>query len=210
MKNIRTIVENLRFMLHHLFWALHDSFNPRYWLQGFGYRSFDDFTNTVFLMPISVTGAKRLAALSALCGAIPVFVKEHTGLDIVVLLSFFALIVAEFYTGLKVSRVVRGERIKSRKLGRMFLKIGVYVLIISILHAFAKKMEVPQILGYEVNPFMWLYYTFFIGIVFQLFISWMENLGMLGWKETKTLAGFVLRKLNKYFEFDGSKDNGTE
>lgn len=210
MKSIKALFENLKFMFHHMFSVFLISFNPRYWLQGFGYRNASDFTRTVFLMPISSTGAKRLAFLSALCGAVPVFVKEHTGLDVIVLVAFFALIGAEFYTGIKVSRVVRGERIKSRKLGRMFLKIGVYVLIITILHAFAKKMEVPEVLGYEVNPFMWLYYSFFIGIVFQLFISWMENLGMLGWKETKTIAGFVLRKLNKYFEFDGTKNNGSE
>jgi hypothetical protein len=178
--------------------------NLRFMLKGFGFKSIGEFTCSVFKLQ-----APGIAASAAL-GALRMFIKGYTGLDFVVFLAFVVLIIAEFQTGLKVSMQVKGERFKSRKFGRMILKIGTYVMIISVLHAFASKMSMPVILGFDINPFMWLYYTVFMAVVFQLFISWMENLGCLGYKETKTIAGFVLRKFNKWFEFDGTKDNGTE
>ncbi|MBD3748503.1 MAG: phage holin family protein [Sphingobacteriales bacterium] len=137
-----------------------------------------------------------------------VFIFTYTGLDIAVIVAFLFLIIAEFQTGLKVSIKVKGEKFKSRKFGRMILKIGTYIAIVVVLHTFSKGMEVPNVLGFDINPFLWLYYMVFTAIVFQLFISWMENLGCLGYKETQSIAGFVLRKFNKWFEFDGKKDNG--
>lgn len=175
-----------------------------YTLSGFGFKSFNEFASSAF------RADKGLLLISAALGALRVFIKGYTGLDAAVFVAFMALIIAEFQTGLKVSMTVKGERFKSRKFGRMILKIGTYVMIIALLHVFASKISAPSILGFDVNPFQWLYYTVFIAIVFQLFISWMENLGCLGYKETKTIAGFVLRKFNKWFEFDGTKDNGTE
>jgi hypothetical protein len=178
--------------------------NIRYMLKGFGFKSLSEFGGSVFKLDVA-----RLMVSAAL-GALRLYIKDFTGLDFAVFITFVFLIIAEFQTGLKVSMQVKGERFKSRKFGRMILKIGTYVMIVSVLHAFASKMAVPVILGFDVNPFMWLYYTVFIAIVFQLFISWMENLGCLGYKETRTIAGFVLRKFNKWFEFDGTKDNGQE
>lgn len=173
-------------------------------LKGFGYKSMSDYSTTVFKLD------SFWVHLSFVLGTLRLFLQDSTGLDIAVLLAFIALIVAEFQTGLKVSMKVKGEKFKSRKFGRMILKIGTYLAIIKLLHTFSIGLPVPAVLGYELNPFLWLYYTVFIGIVFQLFISWMENLGCLGYKETRTIAGFVLRKFNKWFEFDGSKDNGQE
>lgn len=181
-----------------------------YILKGFGYQDLCDFSNTVFALPISTSGYKTLMCISIILGTIKLFIKEYTGLDGMVFLAFIFLICAEFYTGMKVSRKIRGERFKSRKFGRMTLKIGVYVFIVGVLYAFAQGVKVPVLFGFGINPFLWLYYVVFISIVFQLFISWMENLGALGYSETKGVAGIVLRKLNKWFEFDGTKNNGEE
>jgi hypothetical protein len=176
----------------------------RFILKGFGFNSLSEFSTSI-IKP----DASRLAASAAL-GAMRLLVAGYTGLDFVVFLAFVVLIIAEFQTGLKVSIKVKGERFKSRLFGRMILKIGTYVMIVSVLFAFASKVSMPSLLGFEINPFMWLYHSVFIAIVFQLFISWMENLGCLGYHESKTIAGFVLRKFNKWIEFDGTKDNGTE
>lgn len=169
-----------------------------YLLRGFGFKNISDYLSSLFRFD------SLKVWLSFLLGG----VLEYTGLDSVVLLAFVGLIVAEFQTGIKVSMQVNGERFKSRKFGRMILKIGTYILIVSVLHSFSTRMHIPKFLGFDVNPFLWLYYSVFIAIVFQLFISWMENLGCLGYKETKTIAGFILRKFNKWFEFDGTKNNG--
>jgi magnesium-transporting ATPase (P-type) len=176
----------------------------RFLLKGFGYKDAADLGSTTFKMD------GILWVASAWLGTFRYFLKDSTGLDLAVFLAFVVLIIFEFQTGLKVSMKIKGERFKSRKFGRMILKIGTFVAIVMVLHAFSIKMVVPSVLGFELNPFLWLYYMVFMAIVFQLFISWMENLGCLGYKETRTIAGFVLRKFNKWFEFDGSKDNGTE
>lgn len=181
----------------------------KYILNGFGYTSIADFKSTVF----KISHMDNAPLCFLICSAFGVFrslLNEFTGLDTPVFVAFIFLIGAEFFTGIKVSLMRKGEKFKSRKFGRMILKIGVYVCMIMMLHAFARNMDTPVVMGFPVNPFLWLYYSVFIAIVFQLFISWLENLGALGYKETKSIAGLVLRKFNKWFEFDGSKDNGQE
>lgn len=173
-----------------------------YILKGFGFISISDYLKALFNLNTPVIIASMSLA------SLRVFVFTHTGLDVAVIVAFLFLIIAEFQTGLKVSMHIKGEKFKSRKFGRMILKIGTYISIVAVLHAFSKGIEVPKILGFNVHPFSWLYYMVFTAIVFQLFISWMENLGCLGYKETKSIAGFVLTKFNKWFEFDGKKDNG--
>lgn len=175
-----------------------------YLLKGFGYRSASDFSTTVFKLDSSWLW------LSALLGTLRWLLAAAMGIDLVVFAAFVFLIIAEFQTGLTVSMRIKKERFQSRKFGRMILKIGVFISIVSVLNALSKNMGPPPFFGIELNPFQWLYYFVFMAIVFQMFISWMENLGCLGYKETKTIAGFVLRKFNKWFEFDGSKDNGEE
>lgn len=177
-----------------------------YLLGAFGYRSLEDFRRTVFKLAYSEEKGIWIK-ISAGLGTFRLMLLDFTGLDILVFVAFVFLIAAEFQTGLKVSMMKKKEKFQSRKFGRMILKIGVYMLLIGILHAFSHRFEIPTLYGFEVNPFKWLYYIVFIGIVIQLVISWLENLGQLGYKESRTLAGFILRKFNNWFEFDGQKDN---
>ena len=71
-------------------------------------------------------------------------------------------------------------------------------------------MKNPIVLGLEINPFEWLYYVFFTGVIFQLIISYLENLASLGYNEAKGIIGIILRKYNKWFEFDGTKNADNE
>lgn len=177
-----------------------------YLLGAFGYKSWADFRHTVFKLAYCEDKGFWLK-LSGGFGTFRLLLFDFTGLDIVVFTAFVVLIIAEFQTGLKVAVKKRKERFQSRKFGRMILKIGVYILMIGVLHAFSNRFEIPSLFGVDVNPFAWLYYVVFILIVFQLLISWLENLSALGYKEAKGIIGVILRKLNKWFEFDGSKDN---
>lgn len=178
-----------------------------YLMDGFGYKGWGDFRRTVAGFYLSGENTKIKLIITALLGAFRAVLDDYIGLDLPVFFVFVFLVYAEFYTGVKVARKVRKEKFKSRKMGRMFLKIGVYMSMLGVMHTLGAYIEVPELMGIPLNPFIWLYYTIFIGIVFQLFISWMENLGCLGYKETKGIAGFVLGKLNKWFELDGSKNN---
>lgn len=177
-----------------------------YLLQGFGYFDLHDFYTTL----IKTTTPKLFVLMSITSitlGTIREFVEKTMGLDILVLGVFVFLIIAEWQTGLKVARKVKNEKIQSRKFGRMILKIGVYINILFSLHTLASRTKTLSFGDmFEINPFMWLYYTVFTAIMLQLVISYLENLGSLGYKEAKGLVGIILRKYNKWFEFDGQKD----
>lgn len=180
-----------------------------YILNGFGYADAVDFKLTLFGIFFSQKTLTWII-LSTGAGTLRLLLNDFTGLDYSVFIAFVILICAEFQSGVLVSVSRKKERFKSRKLGRMILKVGTYILILSVLNSFAKNIESPDLFNINLNPFVWLYYMVFAAIVFQLTISWFENLGSLGYKETRTIAGFILRKFNKFFEFDGTKDNGDK
>ena len=176
-----------------------------YILKGFGYYGPNDFLTTVFKV-FYMEKINWILVFTAVMGTLRTLSKDYLGLDAAVFLAFIFLICAEIWTGTKVSVSIKGERIQSRKMGRMILKIGVYSSILYVLHTFSSKMISPTVLGLGVNPWEWLYYVSFTFIVFQLIVSWLENLGALGYLEAKGLVGIVLRKFNRWFEFDGSKN----
>jgi len=183
--------------------------NIDYILKGFGYENLTDFKTTVFKL-YYFNCATCLSVLAGIAGSVRMFLEKSLGLDILVTGVFVLLIIFEMQTGIKASVIKHNQKIKSRKVGRMLLKIGVYICILFMLHTLASRMKFPSIYELNLNPFMWLYYTVFIGIVFQLFISYLENLSTLGYAEARGLVGIVLRKYNKWFEFDGTKDADNE
>lgn len=172
-------------------------------MQSFGFLNTQDFYKSTF-------GAITLNAIkwSAIIGFVEIFVKQYLGLDLIVFFAFVLLIIAEYITGIKAAQK-QGQKFESRKAGRMIFKIGTYTFIIFLLFTFQKGLKAPKLAGFELDPFLWLYYTTIIAIVFQLFVSFFENLGALGYKESKTIAGVILRRYNKIFEFDGEKGNNS-
>lgn len=179
-----------------------------YIVQGFGYLDFNDFQTTIF--KVWYTGSIKLfltfSISSISLGTFRELVKVSTGLDLLFWGAFVFLIIAEWQTGMKVDMLKRGNKFQSRKFGRMLLKIGVYFAILAMLFTFSVQTKTWEFIGFEINPIGWLYYVVIVAIVFQLFISWLENLGNLGYREARGIAGIVLRKYNKWFEFDGTKD----
>lgn len=175
-----------------------------YIVQGFGYKTLQDFSSTVF-KGFYLADMKLFLITSVSLGTLREFVIINTGLDVVFWGAFIFLIIAEWQTGLRVA-FKGGDKFRSRKFGRMILKIAIYIAIISMLHSFSVATKIHVFEGFELNPFAWLFYVVVVAITFQMFISWLENLGNLGYKEAKGLAGIVLRKFNKWFEFEGQKD----
>lgn len=168
-----------------------------------------DFVGSTFTVAVNPAINKTAITSSVLLATIMAWIEEATGLHFFVILAFIYLICAEFQTGLKVAVRKRGEKFKSRKFGRMIAKIGVYVMIILSLNQLSRHIDAPIMFGLTMNPFVWLYYTVFIMIVFQLVISYLENLSALGYREMKGILGFLLRRYNKWFEFDGTKDGDS-
>jgi hypothetical protein len=180
-----------------------------YTLKGFGYDNIQDFLSTNFKI-FYISNCQIAITITGILGTIRTFSESFLGMDILVLCVFVFLIIAETQTGIRASVVKNNQKVKSRKIGRMLLKIGVYVSTLFILYSFATRMKNPTVLNFEVNPFEWLYYVYFTGIIFQLVISYLENLGTLGYSEAKGILGIILRKSNKWFEFDGTKDADNE
>lgn len=180
-----------------------------YLLKAFGFEDYHDYIFSCFKI-LFIPKFQLFLSITSVLGTVRLFFEEFIGLDIVVYFAFAVLIVAETQTGIKADIKKKGRRFKSRKFGRMILKLGTYSIILFVLYSFASKMKNPTVLGFEVNPFEWLYYVVFSGIVFQLVISWLENLSSLGYAEAKGILGIVLRKYNKWFEFDGSKNADNE
>ena len=174
----------------------------KYLLKSFGFQSESEYWHTIdkaFLM--------KMPDVMLLIAVLGKLVEEYTGMQIAVIVAFCLLVIAETFTGIKVAVKVKNESFQSRKFGRMILKIGTYIFILSLINVFAKNIDVPDIFGMSLNPFIWLYHTVFVAIIFQLLISYFENLGLLGYQESKSILGFILRKFNTIFEFDGRKDN---
>lgn len=179
-----------------------------YILQGFGYIDWHDFQTTIF-KAYYIGNVKLWITLSFSLGTFRELVKVSTGLDVLFWGAFIFLIIAEWQTGMKVDMFKRGKKFQSRKFGRMLLKIGVYFSILQMLFTFSTQTKTIDFAGFEVNPLGWLYYVVLVAIIFQLVISWLENLGNLGYKEARGIAGIVLRKYDKWFEFDGTKDGDS-
>lgn len=179
-----------------------------YLLQGFGYRTIHDFMTTVF-KGFYLFDLKIYLAVSIGLGTIREFIVVSSGLDIVFWIAFVFLILAEWQTGIKVDLIKRNKKFESRKFGRMILKISVYISIFVMLNQFALSTKKLVFEGFELNPFGWLFYVVVTAITFQILISYLENLGNLGYREAKGIAGIVLKKYDKWFEFSG-ESNGDK
>jgi hypothetical protein len=89
-------------------------------------------------------------------------------------------------------------------MGRMFLKVGVYLLVLFILQSFKEGLKFPEISTYELDPFIVLYWAFLTGVIYQLFKSLLENLEALGYKEAKGILGYITRKFGNDFKNEDS------
>lgn len=179
-------------------------FDINYLLQAFGYHNLRDFTATVFKI-FHGPKLKILVPTIITAGTASELTEKFIGINLICVTAFVLLCCAEFQTGLKASIKIKGEKVRSRKMGRMIFKIGVYIYILFILNSFATGIK-GEVLGFEINPFGWLYYIVLSWIIIQMLISYLENLSTLGYNEARGIKGVILRKFNKWFEFDGSKD----
>lgn len=170
-------------------------------LAGLGFSSTGDLMESTF----HVSSAKPILLTSFSLGTIALFIEQYLGLSAGVYLVFIVLIGAEFWTGILASRA-KGKKIQSRKMGRMLVKMSVYTLIIGGLHTFAMGLIVPDIFGYEVNIYEWIYYAALNYIVIQLLISLFENLTELGFEETSGVFRFLKKRLEKWFELKNTEE----
>ena len=177
----------------------------KYYLQGFGFKDMSDLKHSLLIAPTPVT-----ALFAGLVGILNVLFGWITVADIAGGLLLFILICAETHSGILAAKKSRGEKFRSRPAGRMILKVGIYLFILFIIRAFAEVINPPVIMGYDMNPFLWLYFTIFCWIVVQFLASFAENLAALGYKEASGLLGLFTRFMSKYVDVDRQKGDNEE
>lgn len=169
-----------------------------YFLEGFGFKNFSDFFTSTF----GYMYKSEAISMSLLVGYLSAFLKEFFGFPLAVFSAFVILNILEFKTGVDASKK-KGNKVESRKMGRMFLKVGTYLMIIWMLNAFQTGLQFPQIGDFEFDPFIVMYWAFLAGVIYQLFKSLLENLVALGYEEANGPLGYLIRKYNKLFADDG-------
>jgi hypothetical protein len=170
-------------------------------LQGFGFDNLNDFRLSAFKHMIT----SKVVTWSLIVGFLESFLQTYLGLPLIVFSSFVLLNLLEFHTGVLVAKR-KGKNIESRKMGRMFLKVGVYLLILFMLQSFMTGLKFPEVSNYEIDPFIVLYWAFLTGVIYQLFKSLLENLEGLGYKEANGILGYITRKFGNDFKSDKDFD----
>jgi hypothetical protein len=171
--------------------------NLNFLLQGLGFESYAEFKISTFgFMTI------HLIKLSAVLA----FVETIFGVDWVFLIAYSVLIALEWWSGVQAS-YKKGEKHESKKLGRMLFKLAVYSLILFILNTFEARTQFPILFNYEIDPFLWLYWTALIVIIWQLFISLLENLEVLEFPFASKLLLIINKKFYKQFEINEQSNN---
>lgn len=175
-----------------------------YILQGFGFKDSQDFLKSTFGFINSSLFIKMDVVLSLIISTVSfLFGFNHLFLTAYVILLGF-----EWWTGIRASKK-RGEKHESRKFGRMLLKIATYLVPVYILNTMAKNTEFPEFLDFSLNPFKWLYWVVLLAIVWQLFVSLLENLEALGYRYPKVLLKIINKKFYKTFDLDDENKSIT-
>lgn len=167
----------------------------------FGFRTSLEFANSTF----GFTANKPILLISFSLGFIGTAIENFLGLDPMVYIAFILLLFLEFFTGIKAS-VREGRKIRSKKFGRVILKLLIYTMIIGIVNIFRVKLTVPKAFGVEVNIYSLIYYSSLNLIIFQLILSVFENLARLGFKESSRIFLFLTSKFDKWFDFSNQNE----
>jgi len=169
-------------------------------LKGFGFIDVTDLKASTFGFVTTTT--LKYSGVFAL-------VKTLFGVDWLFFIAYVALISLEWYTGVKAS-FKQGKVHESRKLGRMFLKIMIYMSLLFILNSFKNGVKTPVFEGFEINPFAWLYWVVLFVIIWQLLISVLENLNVLGFKWAKKAIEVINISASKKLGIKNGENNDSE
>lgn len=133
--------------------------------------------------------------MSGIFGCIAYIVESFLGFESMVAVAVLILFTLEIVTGIKASLKER-EAFSSKKLGRGFLKMMIYMLMIGAANLLSLHIHIKPILGWSFNYYEWIHYTSMNFVILQLFISNIENFNRLGWTEFLPL----LKKLSKFLK----------
>ncbi len=176
-----------------------------YILDGFGFLNLEDFKKSTFGFMLNekiLVGSSVIGGISAITDAI----QNVFGVNHAFFTAYAVLILFEWLTGV-LAAGKRGEQHSSRKLGRMLLKLAVYSIPIYVFNTFNKNLKFPSVVGFEIDPFAWLYYIVLVVIIWQLFVSLLENLSVLKFKYAKVLLKIINKKFYSELGLEDTEDD---
>lgn len=143
-----------------------------------GFRNSEAFVDSTF-HPSSLN---LTIIMSSILGCLSYVIENFLGFESMVGVALSILFGLEIFTGIKAS-IREGEEFTSKKLGRGFLKMGIYMLMIGASHILAIHVQIKPIFGFSFNYYEWIHYTAFNFVLIQLFVSNIENFNRLNWTE---------------------------
>ncbi len=155
-------------------------------LDNLGFENFNVFTDSTFhpkLMSLNFS-------LSTILATIGYYFEQFIGFEPLVGMTMIGLFLLELFTGVKAS-IREGNKFESKKFGRAWLKMVVYILMIGFANVLAVHVKVKPIFGVEFNYYEWLHYAFFNFVILNLFVSNIENATRLGWDEFVPILGKI-------------------
>jgi len=162
-------------------------------MQEFGFQTSMDFLNSTF----GYAAKKPVLLLSVSLATIGTYLENFIGIDPFVYLAFIILLFLEFFTGMRAS-LKEGEKIQSKRFGRVILKLIIYTTLIGVINIFRTRLDTHVAFGFEINIYSLIYYAALNLIVVQLILSVFENLSRLGYEETNKIYKVIARILQKY------------
>ena len=174
-----------------------------YILKGFGFENWMDFIKSSF----GFISLKTSVFASFLAGGVVTKSEYLFGVEFMFLIAYVALILMEWISGVLASRS-KGEKHRSRKLGRMIFKVFTYTFLLFILNQFARTTDFPSVMGFDLNPFVWLYWIMVLIIIWQMVVSLLENFEQLGWQWASVALKVINKKFNDKLELN-EKNNTT-
>lgn len=142
-----------------------------------------------------ITSIKPLLAVSIALGSTATIFKQIVGMDIVLYIALFLLLLLEFITGVRAS-IKEGNKFESKKLGRFIAKLMTYTLMLIITNLIALQVSY----SYMSYVYDGLYWTIFHLITLQLIVSVFENLSRLGFQESSKVFKAANKVLKKYMD----------
>ena len=156
-----------------------------------GYKGADHFIDSTFHPDI----ATETSMISAAFAVIACYFENLFGFQLPVGMVIFILFLVELRTGILASRK-DGEGWSSEKFQKGWLKFGVYWILIGCFHILNNYLKAPSILGYNLDIYAFIYFSWLNFVIINLVGSNIENFIRLGWDKNSLLVRMLARIYN--------------
>ncbi|MEI8086993.1 MAG: phage holin family protein [Paludibacter sp.] len=172
-------------------------------LAAYDYGDFREFSLSVF-----PTFKYELQGLMMLVSFVSGTVNYFFGIQPALAAAMFVAVVVEVWTGIKASRKL-GKKFESFRFSRCVIKIGIWLIILYIIHAFEKEYEsrtnLIQMAAYAF--FNFVYVVALTGFLVEYVTSILENVAVLQNKPKTQIIEAIQSGWSRFTDSIKSKKN---